>query len=322
VSDEGPAPGGWVFRLQIKLGANYYWKTTDPEAARATIDYRGHTITVKSAADAPLMESQWVVFVGKGFASRDEAERVGRTLKEHLRVASVWSNMPIDVGETDRVLSRIGPGFPVPQGVEIIPEIHGLSLFVDTGNVRVVRSGATLQSHQPLDRFAADLAEIAEHPAPNRDRHLARACDFYIGATSSIDLRSQFLMLIASLEQLANQVPRPPEVVQLVNQWIGQVADLSDRAQRQSLRTSLEYLRKESIGAAIRSVVIKHVTPTDTIPNPVKFVSECYTMRSNLSHGTNYVPVDDIRGRLPLLYGIVRQAIKGAVAAPNSTADS
>jgi hypothetical protein len=129
-------------------------------------------------------------------------------------------------------------------------------------------------------------------------------------------------MLVAALEQLADQGPRPPDVVQLVDQWIGQVADLPDRTQRQSLRTSLKYLRKESIGAAIRSVVIEHVTPTDKVPNPVEFVSECYTMRSKLSHGSNYVPVDDIRGRLPLLYKVVRQAIKGAVAAASATPDT
>jgi len=322
MSDDEPAQGGWVFRVQVKLGPNYHWKTSDPEAARATIRYRGHTVTVMSAVETPLAESQWVVFVAKGFASRDDAERFGRTLQEHLRVASVWSNMPMDVGEMDRVLPSAGPGVEAPEGFDVIADVHGLSLFEDTGNVVVSRSILTFQSHQPLDRFEADLAEVSEHPSPNRDLHLARACDFYIGATSSIDQRSQFLMLVAALEQLADQGPRPPEVVQLVDHWISQVADLPDRTQRQSLRTSLEYLRKESIGAAIRSVVIEHVAPTGNVPNPVKFVSECYTLRSDLTHGNRYVPIDDIHSRLPLLYEVVRQAIKGAVTATSATPDT
>src|SRR4029450_5215380 len=105
---------------------NYHWKTSDPGAARATIRYRGHTVTVMSAVETPLAESQWVGFVGKGFASREEAERVGRTLQEHLRVASVWSNMPMDVGEMDQVLPGAGPGVEAAQGPDVIADVHGL----------------------------------------------------------------------------------------------------------------------------------------------------------------------------------------------------
>jgi hypothetical protein len=50
--------------------------------------------------------------------------------------------------------------------------------------------------------------------------------------------------------------------------------------------------------------------------------NECYTLRSDLTHSNRYVSIDDTHRRLPLLHDVVRQAIKGAVAATSAAPDT
>src|SRR5688572_17515891 len=140
MDSDDAAHASWAFRVKIKLGGDYRWTTARPKAARADLNYRGHTLTCRSDdGTSPIAESEWVIFVGRGFGSADEATQVGRSLHEHLRVASVWSNMPMDVGEVDEVLSRLGPA-AIP--VDVAPDVHGLSVFEDTGRVHVFSARA------------------------------------------------------------------------------------------------------------------------------------------------------------------------------------
>lgn len=132
--DRGELTYGFFLKITLSpYGRFQSEESSDQEitlpAPIGTIRYRG------SPAGTSFTDASTVLFSGAGYQTRTEAETAGRALKNVVQLASIDAGIAIDAGRDD-VLG--GPGqvsvdAAAEQGVLLLPDIHGLQVFEETG---------------------------------------------------------------------------------------------------------------------------------------------------------------------------------------------
>lgn len=94
--------------------------------------------------------------------------------------------------------------------------------------------------------------------------------------------RTRFLGLVSSLEPLATQELHGGDVPELIDNYLSMLRDASISEEiRNSLRSSINNLKKESVGFAIKKM-IRSAFPEDR--NAISLVGHAYDVRSQILH--------------------------------------
>ena len=149
------------------------------------------------------------------------------------------------------------------------------------------------------------------------DPALRLAIDVFVNSCFEGSPVASFLARITVLEILKTQAEQPPAVKNLIERFQGETAELValqdlDQSLADSLRGSLERLKKESIGAAIRKLVSRVLGP-----EAARSATDLYTIRSALIH-EGIISEEDIRRRLPELTQLVRDLLRARLVPANA----
>ena len=162
------------------------------------IRYRG------SPLGNSFSESPGLLFMGLGYESYDKAENAGRRLKAVIQLASLDTGIAIDVGKDD---VRGGPGQVVidaaaRDGVLLLPDVHGLKVFEETGQPVQLSGTAKARVLSPLAGFESAV-KIRSTRTREFDNKHALAAQLHAVSDFETSQRSRLLTLVTALDVLS-----------------------------------------------------------------------------------------------------------------------
>lgn len=259
----------------------------------------------------PLCEATSVVLRGEGYESEAEAAREGERWRDVVSRAQARAHLAADFG--DRMpygmLSEAGEAeFALQFGHPVLGEAPGVTVFVDQPGLRFVAVHAE-GCLRPAEERNRDILEQAAQSADSMDARERVAFDLYSGSFFQPSADSRLLMLTMAVETLLSLQPRS-EVVQDHVQAMIMATEANTgltRAEVDSLKGSLMWLRSESIGQAGRRLARTLEPRRYGGIRPEVLFTRCYEMRSALTHGKTPRPdrmkVDRLAANLEGLVG-------------------
>jgi hypothetical protein len=143
------------FRIQKKL-------TIDANEHRLNVAGREVVLTPPTP-DLTIGDSPWLIMNARSFTTEDEARDFGRKLKAALELSAVAARVGVDTGR-DLATSALGrtvrDAVLQQTGSDVRPNIHGLDVFPDDPNTRILTITATGTVRAAYDPLLADLDEL------------------------------------------------------------------------------------------------------------------------------------------------------------------
>lgn len=296
------------FFLSVNLAPNKRFQSDESDAKEITLSepiglirYRG------SPRGTSFSDSAQLLFQGSGYPSRETAETAGRTLKDVVQLASIDTNIPIDVG-LERIRSQ--PGRVIidavaEQGIQLLPDVHGLQVFEEAGNPASFSMNANFIVSSPLAAFANSLT-IRSYVTDGLDDKHSLACQVYNLSNFESSQRSRLLALVTTLDVLSEKVLRAGVSLAIATEILDIVKAKAKDARRKakakdarkgnysqqelqqldSLVSAIGELKYVSIATSIKKLA--RDIDQDVLSTPLtadKIVGLAYKARNELIHG-------------------------------------
>lgn len=245
-----------------------------------------------SPPETAFRDAGQLIFAGRSFSSYEAAKLAGLTLKNAIRLAAVDVGKAIDVG---RERWRTTPGQVMidqmaQSGILLLPDVHGLLVYEETGEPRVLLVQANIMVSVPLESFTEALRSRTPEAATVSDKQVL-ACDLFAQSRFELSGGGRHLTLCTALEVLADRQERTGRAAELVEAFrqsiktaLEESSDELERTQLQSLLGGATDLRSESITAAIRRLAAS-VPPAEVgNTDPETLAKVGYGVRSQLIH--------------------------------------
>lgn len=206
----------------------------------------------------------------RGFRSEAHARRAGDLLRSWLQVASAVHLLSLDLGhdEAQGGLGLVMRNKAEADGLQIVPDVHGLVVVKEIGGRMVRFSGrATGTVIRDWERVVGALAEASAIRLPLSDK-AATACALVSTAEHRTQHELQLVGFVTAAEILAEPRQRTGPSRDLLESLIGQAADARRRASAEhresfdALCGGLQSLRSESLRSAVRRLA-REARPAD-----------------------------------------------------------
>jgi hypothetical protein len=317
-TERGDTGDGYAFRMQIALSERRNISHDEPELRLSAAE----DVRVVAAGGAEkLSGAKAILLVGRGYASGHAAEDAGHRWRGLFERSAALLQLGADFGD------RAGGGglgaeyqeqLEAQAGRPVIYNNYGLHVFKESPWPMFVAMDAGLATGAATDILiaAAETARLLGVDVSERER---LAYDLYAASFFQRGPDARYLMLMAALEALIEPQPRPTASIEHVEHLIQLTRDsaLPDGEVR-SIEGSLKWLKEESIGQAGRRLVerLGDRRYMDGSETASEFFRRCYTLRSNLVHGSVPRPSeDDIGARAANLEVFVGHLISGELLA-------
>lgn len=222
----------------------------------------GSVIELNVATGKGVDEPRQVNVAIRGFASASVAEENGLKLSQAILWAAITRRVPL----------RLNYHTPYP------------SIVYDRTLLKCGRDfsmTADAYVHSKFDHFVESLKDLFDRDDP-LDRKLLVSMELFTSARLEATERTRFLSMVSSLEPIAVQRDHAPAVAEMVDGFLQQLSDTTiDESVRNSLHGSIQRLKQESVGFAIKRM-IRELLPDDS--TAVDLVTHAYNIRSSLLH--------------------------------------
>lgn len=249
----------------------------------------GGSVVLTTTDGAPLLKGKNVVLRAPAWPTAEAAEAAGKRYSDILKIALARHRVGADL------IGRSGKGLFFKHGLKMLEEQHGGRVLNDVRGLQVYETdpppkfagvGASAMVSVSAAQFSESFDLLTRGAIVLSDRELL-AVDLFNLSFFEPSAETRLLTLIMAIESLLELKPRTKEAVELVNSFIGAVAGSSlGGNEKQSLTTSLEWLRLQSIGSAGRELAELRLGNREYFDKPAKtFFSYCYSLRGRLVHG-------------------------------------
>jgi hypothetical protein len=293
-------PEAWSFRLRFDLGDA---SNLPLDGEEWLIDATQTRRMVLKPADGTesLRAARRVQLAGHGFETEEGAEREGNRWRDRLTLVFMSCGIGADFGDraasgfaSDHALRRASEA----AGVPVLNDKHGLMTFPSPPPVPLtLRVGPVTATIAPSrEQFVQTAESLIDSQVilSGRDRV---AYDLFSASFSMITADARFIMLMMAVETLLDPRPRSAEAQDLVRSLISATEQSSlPKAEVDSLVGSLEWLLQDSISRTGRALAKRLGDRRYQDETPSKFFTECYDLRSKLTHGHLPRPDRDMVG--------------------------
>jgi hypothetical protein len=284
------------FRTRALLGTTV--KIESQETELEIFDSGGVRVVVKAAEPNTLLtDSRSVVIRGTGFDRAEDASQAGEQWRDHVMVAFACLSIGADFRErrprgvmSEDFLATLNEQKPdaqiynEPPGILVYPS-EPPAFFINA-------SGALVVGKQGTQDIAA--VHAAHDKSAGLNDRLRLAYDLYSASFSQPAADARFIMLSMALETIIEQLDRPADVQHQIETLIKVVQKASlDPSSASSLVGSLRALKQESVGQAGRRLAQRLGDRMYLGRAPEAFFSYCYSLRSQLVHGSYSRPTRD-----------------------------
>ncbi len=152
---------GFKIRLRVRIG-----KTLNSNAASISLSCEGRTVELKSEyRDKALRDTNWVIFIAKGFETEDQARSFGERFRVQIMLAALSARVGVDTG-SDQVTSWINENWARSMGLiekdqRMLPNIHGLMVIPDRETYRFPLLEAEAQVNASPDQLTKAITELS-----------------------------------------------------------------------------------------------------------------------------------------------------------------
>lgn len=223
-----PAPVTYRARLRFRVQ-----KKLNIDDAKRLLTVAGREVVLSGAEGTkPIKELEWLVLNARGFSSAEDARDFGYKLRVALEVSSVANRLGVDPG---RGLPTSAVGQSVRQvaeeqfGVTLRNNVHGLDVFPDDPNSRIISFEGRGTVLAGADGFLADVGELHATAATMSQR-----------ATDVVLLLNFALMRTEAVAQIVFAV----SAVEMLGQ-----DETWSRDQKRLLRDLAQAARQSSVGS-------------------------------------------------------------------------
>lgn len=296
----------WAFQIVARTGPN---ESSPPGVSDFTLPAPVGVVRVSATGERPGE----LLFRRQGFKSEADALHAGELLKTWLQVASALHLLSLDLGH-DEVRSGLGPlprAKAEADGLQIIPDVHGLVVVRETGG-RMMRfsSRSTATVTRDWNRTVTAVKEAASIVHRSLDQKSAVACAVVSTSEHRSQHELQLVGFVTAAEILADPRERTGPARQLLESMIGQAdrarqaTETADREAFDALCGALQGLRSESLRSAVRRLA-REARPSQAA-TAAKLMDRAYGARSAIVHRGARVDIDLVTGFRPLIQDMVR----------------
>lgn len=282
-----------------------------------------HTYRLKAAVGKSLKETNEVVLNCSGFETEEEAFLQGRKLQKCLSVCGAMLKRGIDVGKEKTLTgsSQYLKEIAEKQGVQLINDVHGLSVYRDDIETKVITGLApTVVVSFKTEKFISTL-ENAYSLAPEFTEMEKIAFDLYNSSYFETTPTARFLTLVSAVETMSKIDNMEEEVIKLIDNLITLSKQSKlDKKNKNSVVNRLRILKKQSISASTRQLIQKYLGEDES-----RLFSKIYNIRSGLLHdGVLRCNANEFAEKLKQLEKMVSQLLLNTIEAkpPNNELSS
>jgi hypothetical protein len=252
---------------------------------------------LKLASRAPavsLEDSDRISLVGAGYDTLEAAIEAGRRFNDALTIALARLHFGADFGDrtgravlTDEGLKRV----EAEQGSRMLRNVHGLTAYQSEPTPRFVSMDADIRFGTAPEKVTATFLDAVAR-APTLSERERVASTLFNGSFFQDTIDSRFMLLVMAIEVMLEPAPRPQLALDHAQKLIDltQSSALADN-EKQSMISSLQWLKKESIGQAGRKLARERLGARRYNDKSAEaFFSHAYAIRSNLAHGNMPLP--------------------------------
>lgn len=276
------------FRLRVNLvqGDRFEFAGTELPLFNSL---SGEPVHLRTATrDTPIGSQSRALLVGGPYTSEDAAWTGAAHARESLLIWAVRSRFGIDLGDGHARSVLTGAGkkhFEEQYGKPVRADFHGVDIYEDKGGTLFLNIAVDGHVAKNAMTFAEEIRSISGR-CWNLSEKQRLASELYCASFFDSVLRSRFITLVTAVEALLDQLPRPKVVSDFVDDAVASVGNLDvDGPTRQALISSLDWLRRESIGQSGRRLADQLLEGREYGElTPGKFFSRCYKVRSQTVH--------------------------------------
>lgn len=178
-----------------------------------------------SNPDVSIRQSQWHVMNARGFDSETEAREFGVKLRAAAEISAVATRMGIDTGRdlaTTSLSNEIREKILNETGDLIRDNVHGIDVFSDMPNVRIITVAGTGTVSQGPEPFLGDLTSLlnSASQASQQTRDLVLLLSYALKRSEAV---AQIVFAISAVEMLGQREQWNKEQQQMLEQVAGSV---------------------------------------------------------------------------------------------------
>lgn len=281
----------YKFRIKFILSESAYFNV-DKNSILINSGSRSYYLSAANI-DKNISESSILVLVGKGFGTKKEAYDSGKHLIDILKISSLRMGLGINFGNdedngglTTYALELLYDKF----GYQTLNDIYGLMVIEEKGDTIFVDSSVTGVAIADINRFKREFQKLHDFTISLPEK-LVDGFELFNLTQFNMQIRIKFLLYIIIIESLIEVKVRRSDVVNHINSLISLTNESNclERNEKQSLNSSLNYLKNESISLSGRNLVSKFLDGnTYCGVQPAKFFTDCYKIRSKLVHNGDW----------------------------------
>lgn len=254
-------------------------------------------------------QTNWYILKVEGFKSEEEAKESLKQLWSGFMWVTLNTNIApnaaLEFQEVKYLEDPIGSGkhlaksfgTPSDEPVDSLIDSSRPSVFLSDKKIRFITMGdATFTIGTKSERILEILTEhlsFSKPDEPYNDDKLRVAVDLYAAYFTESSANARFLTLVMALETLAQAVPRPEVVRNLLEKWNNEVEQIKLTNNDSELAATLDslsnelFLKKEnSIRSQIRTLVLETLkyAGQEKAEEMAKSAVKIYDQRSKLVH--------------------------------------
>jgi hypothetical protein len=278
----------YKFRLRFHLRTDDSI-ALDEEEIEITTTTDGAKWKLKSGAvGTPISAHSRAAVIGGPYETPEAAREAGRHARVALLIWAVTNRVGLDPGD-GKLRSSFSDSYrdylEAQYGHPVRNDIHGLDVFPSDPSPVFVSFGATGKLRKSGQGFLDQLAALIHAQGPISEKQ-SLSLELFALSYFETSHRARFLTLVTCVEALLEPAPRSHVAQEFVTKTQDEVEQLNlDAATKKSMRSSLEWLKSESIGQSGRALVERHLGSAqyDNV-EAKRFFSRCYGVRSEILH--------------------------------------
>ncbi len=280
----------------------------------------GTNLRIKTGSlGTPIRQQSKVVLLGGPYESEPAASSAAQSARNAVLLWALETGRSIDLGSERGgvVLTDAGlEWFSKKIGKPVAREIHGINVYECNDELVFVSSELNANLGMSPSQVTTSIAKWYDLN-PHLSQKQMVAVELFCASRFDVPSRSRFLTLMTAIEALLEPATRDSIAQQAVDAMkaIVESADV-DSETRQSLRSSLVWLRSESIGQTGRRLareLLGSRTYGAARLTAERFFAECYSLRSTIVHEGRAQPDADILEASNSLYEFVGDLLKASV---------
>jgi hypothetical protein len=237
------------------------------------------------APNVDICDSEWLVMNATGFSTEDEAKQFAEKLKAACEVSSVATRLGVDSGVN---LPTSGFGELIKKqalegsGIKIRDNVHGVDVFQDDPNIRIVYINATGTVRASPDPFLADLSDLYNvvENSSQQTRDIVLLLNYALMRPEPV---AQIIFSFSAVEMLGQNEDWSAAQKQLLDELAiaAKESEIGSELEREEVSAAIQkgmykLSLRQGVLRLLTSLELEHLKPT---------WDDLYGKRSTLVHG-------------------------------------